>query len=204
MPLERNTSSAVYWNQSGIDEDDLNEADLLDLDVEEGNDTAARGPTITQEDLERITERSHPSPVASISKLPSQAAQSPSITTIPINNTSASISTAAKQEHSRSGDVVSIEDESHAEAVRDLMQQVEDDEDEEFTFNPDQELQEAQAEQHGYEDAQFYEKVNFGEFSKYMANKRRKLGVQQGAFKKNAKDGETSGLLKGLRIHVSP
>lgn len=74
---------------------------------------------------------------------------------------------------------------------------------EEYTFNPDAELEDAQADQHGYENAQFYEKISFGEFGKYMQNKRRKLGVQQGAFKLNAKEGETSTLLKGLRIHVS-
>lgn len=42
-----------------------------------------------------------------------------------------------------------------------------DDYDEEYTYNPDRELEEIQADKHAaYEGQQFYEKIQFGEFAK--------------------------------------
>lgn len=74
---------------------------------------------------------------------------------------------------------------------------------EEFTYNPDLELEEAQQEEHqAYEGQQFYGAIKFGEFGKYMQNKRRKLGVQQMSRRQNADVEQTSETLKGLRIYV--
>lgn len=80
-----------------------------------------------------------------------------------------------------------------------------DEDEDEITFNPDRELAAAQyaSGKHDYEDQGFYGSIKFGEFGKYMANKRRKLSVQQGAFRLNADETSKSELLKGLRIHVS-
>ena len=101
---------------------------------------------------------------------------------------------------------MSATDESH-EALADsdivAVDVVSDAEVEEYTYNPDLELEEAQQEEHqAYEGQQFYGAIKFGEFGKYMQNKRRKLGVQQQSRRQNADVEQTSETLKGLRIYV--
>ena len=79
-----------------------------------------------------------------------------------------------------------------------------DQDNDEYTFNADIALQDAQAESHhAYQKGQaFYDPVGFDDFARYMQAKRRKLGVQQGAARRNADEDDKSELLKGLRIHV--
>lgn len=181
MPLQRDTSSAIYWQDVDLDDPDLDEAISNGLKDRKDNSTDlkdhSRAPDAASQ---HETDPVHPS------------AARPSSITHGVNNV---------DDAERAGADGLMED--YAQDAQMHMQPTEEDDDEEFTFNPDAELQDAQAEHHDYENAQFYEKINFGEFSKYMQNKRRKLGVQQGAFKLNAKNGETSELLQGIRIHVS-
>lgn len=200
MPLQRDTSSAVYWQDAGLDDLDIDEAVLMDLEHKgEGMERIANEH---QHGLEKVHEESAGT-LGSCSTL--QRARSDNVSTSinqQVNKQEALTTKQASNVSSSSSVTASLANDQ--KDVRGAIQSVEnDDDEEEITFNPDMELQDAQAAQHGYESAQFYEKINFGEFSKYMANKRRKLGVQQGAFKLNAKEGETSSVLKGLRIHVS-
>ena len=75
--------------------------------------------------------------------------------------------------------------------------------DEEYTYNPDQELEDIQADKHAaYEGQAQYGRIDFGQFGKYMANKRRKLVVQQDAGLLNKSDEHKSTVLAGLRIYV--
>lgn len=101
---------------------------------------------------------------------------------------------------------MSATSESHealADSVVVAVDVVSDAEVEEYTYNPDLELEEAQQEEHqAYEGQQFYGAIKFGEFGKYMQNKRRKLGVQQQSRRQNADVEQTSETLKGLRIYV--
>lgn len=180
MPLQRDTSSAIYWQDVDLDDPDLDEAISNGLEDRKDNSNDLEDHPRAQ----GAAPRHEPDPVR-----PS-AARTSSITH-GVNK---------PDDTKRAGVDGAMED--YAEGAQMRMQPTEEEDDEEFTFNPDAELQDAQAEHHDYENAQFYEKINFGEFSKYMQNKRRKLGVQQGAFKLNAKKGETSELLKGIRIHV--
>lgn len=194
MPLQRDTSSAVYWQDAGLDDPDIDEALLTDQ--QQG----------LQEDEEQFKKHKVGGAVKNGAAILSASNASEDRPSTSINH---SVNKQAPGSHNSTEGSSTFRDsrriqEEHAAEVRADIQVAEDDEDdEEITFNPDMELQDAQAAQHGYEDAQFYEKINFGEFGKYMQNKRRKLGVQQGAFKLNAKEGETSSVLKGLRIHVS-
>lgn len=194
MPLQRDTSSAVYWQDAGLDDPDVDEALLTDQ--QQG----------LQEDEELFKKHKVGGAVKNDAAILSAFNASEDRPSTSINHT---VNKQAPGSHNSTEGSSTTSDsrrihEEHAAEVRADIQVAEDDEDdEEITFNPDMELQDAQAAQHGYEDAQFYEKINFGEFGKYMQNKRRKLGVQQGAFKLNAKEGETSSVLKGLRIHVS-
>lgn len=193
MPLQRDTSSAVYWQGAGLDDPEVDEALLMNLAQSEEREITNR-----QMDHRGLSA----APVTAPSKPAAFDTTRPSSITLQVNNHE--VSKTHSDGGGESPDVIHkyLRDDS-AEDARTDMPDPEDVDDQEFTFNPDAELQDAQAEQHGYENAQFYEKVNFGEFSKYMQNKRRKLGVQQGAFKLNAKEGEISAVLKGLRIHVS-
>ena len=197
MPLQRDTSSAVYWQDAGLDDPDIDEALLLD---QQQGQAGGEGKTEEHQVGDHV---GHDAAILSASTASEDRPSTYVSTSInhPVNR-QASGSHNSSENSSASSNSRRIQEEHLAE-VRTDMQVAEEDEDEEVTFNPDMELQDAQAAQHGYEDAQFYEKINFGEFGKYMQNKRRKLGVQQGAFKLNAKEGETSSVLKGLRIHVS-
>lgn len=200
MPLQRDTSSAIYWKDAGLDDPDVDEAVLRNLEQKDvGSSRIHAGHK------EEVGE-SYDDPAGSVgAQRTSQRVPSVNATT-PINqqvNKQETLKTmqASKNSNPTSARLSLMNDNKDIGATDQSPE--EDDDEEEITFNPDMELQDAQAAQHGYESAQFYEKINFGEFSKYMANKRRKLGVQQGAFKLNAKEDETSSVLKGLRIHVS-
>lgn len=193
MPLQRDTSSAVYWQGAGLDDPEVYEALLMNLAQSEEREITNR-----QMDHRGLSA----APVTAPSKPAAFGTARPSSITLQVNNDEGS-ETQANGGGELLDDMHQYLEDDSAEGFRTDVLNAEEVDGEEFTFNPDAELQDAQAEQHGYENAQFYEKVNFGEFSKYMQNKRRKLGVQQGAFKLNAKEGETSAVLKGLRIHVS-
>lgn len=199
MPLQRaDASSAVYWEGTGIDDEDLlDDSSLLDTASNENSieNTEEAGGTTSILAHHNASTKQAPADVLSGGQ--------PSITRAVNKQEPTTTDTDDKGDEPLDMNASSAND-----FAKDLRTDVEvaegdDDDNEEFTFNPDAELQDAQAAYHDYESAQFYEKVNFGEFGKYMRNKRRKLDVQQGAFKLNAKDGETSNVLAGLRIHVS-
>lgn len=73
----------------------------------------------------------------------------------------------------------------------------------EYTNNPDQDLADVQEENKAaYNDQQFYEKTGFDDINKFMANKRKKLVVQQNAELLNSDDTGKSDTLKGIGIYV--
>lgn len=221
MPLQ-SASSAVYWQaNAGTADDDDEEATLL----EELSRLAKQEEIHRQKYGVRMGEFGHLKGVtaAAAAAPPSRHSQGIGndggrgtlITASPfVNNTKTTTedgeSSAGRAPHDRNGSRKrTAEQQQHrSRSIEHAPLDAGDGNDidyEEFTYNPDAELEDIQADLHAaYQEGQaMYEKIGFGEFGRYMANKRRKLGVQQGAARQNADEEEKSELLKGLRIHVS-
>ncbi|GAA6025370.1 hypothetical protein JCM8202_002800 [Rhodotorula sphaerocarpa] len=68
-------------------------------------------------------------------------------------------------------------------------------------FKPSSDSVERRSDDNDYRDQEFYEPVKFGEFGKYMRNKRRKLKVQNAALLEDGQ--ERPQIFKNLRIYVN-